>query len=72
MIKETIKQELVDLLHLSMSFHKVSLDEKATDFDIDVMKQSNLFRYIILLPKMNHSWIRFKQAENLYCIIDSN
>ena len=63
---------VVDLPDLSTSFHKVSLDKQATDFDIDVMKHSDFFTYILLLPKMDHSWNRSEYTENLYYIIDSN
>ena len=55
-----------------MSFHKVSLDEKATEFDIDVVEQSEFIRYIILLPRMDDSWNTFKYTENVYYIIDSD
>ena len=63
---------VTNISDLSMSFHKVSLDENATEFDIDVVEQSEFIRYIILLPKMDDSWNTFKYTENVYYIIDSD
>lgn len=63
---------VTNISDLSMSFHKVSLDEKATEFDIDVIEHNEFIRYIILLPKMDDSWNTFKYTENVYYIIDSD
>lgn len=56
---------MTNILYLSTNFQKVSLDEKSTEFDIDVLENSEFIRYIILLPKMDDSQNTFKCAENV-------
>ena len=55
---------------LNMNFHKVNVKE-ASYLDLDELKEDNISKYILLLPKLGELGYANNRRTNLHYVIDS-